>query len=93
MPTPGPWSKNIFARYYARFGEWPKGLFLILQGDPVPVDLVSAGDRLRKVFLTEEAKRELYEELNPMPRKTVTWATEDGETVTLTAYEPREAEG
>jgi hypothetical protein len=89
MSTPGPETQVLCSRYFARFGQWPSFLILILGSDPIPPDLEAAAYRLRKVWLRVEAEKELRDELNPLVRKTVTWTTETGETVTFHGYEPR----
>lgn len=92
MAEPGPMAKQLYARYFARFGEWGPGLFLILQGDPIPADLVEAGERLRKIWKRVELERELRDELDPPKPKTVTWVNDSGEVVTIHGYETREEE-
>ena len=88
MPIPGPESQKLAARYFAITGKWPPGLLLVLDGDPVPVDLQIAGERLRKVWLRVEAEKALRDELDPPKRKTVTWTNDAGEEITIEAYEP-----
>ena len=92
MSEPGPLTKKIAAQFYARFGEWPPGLILVLGADPIPADLEEAARRLRKVWLRVEAEKELRDELNPPVRKTVTWVNENGETVSISGFEPRSYE-
>jgi hypothetical protein len=89
MPQPGPFTKKIAARYYARFGEWPPGLILVLGADPIPVDLTEAAQRLRKVWLRVEAEKELREELDPPRPKTVKWVNENSDVVSISGFEPR----
>jgi hypothetical protein len=87
MAYPGPETRKLYARYYARFGEWGQ-LDLILQGDPVPPDLLTAAKRLRAVYLAEEERRQLAENLGPKPKRIrVEWVTEDGEQVAVEGYE------
>jgi hypothetical protein len=89
MPQPGPEQKKIAAVYYARFGDWPPGLLLVLRGDPVPHDLQENASRMRRVFLAEELKREIAENLNPPKRVRVSWTNDQGEEITIEGYEAR----
>jgi hypothetical protein len=90
MSMPGPETKKLAARYYARFGQWPPGLILVLGEDPVPSDVVEAAERLRKIWLRVDLERELRDEIHPPNRKTVTWVNDDGETVSVDGYETAE---
>lgn len=90
MSEPGPLTHKIASRYYARFGEWPPGLILVLGADPIPPDLEEAARRLRKIWLRVEAEKELRDELNPPARKIVMWTNDAGETITLEGFEPIE---
>jgi len=89
MPQPGPFTKKIAARYYARFGVYPPGLILVLGADPIPADLEEAARRLRKVWQRVEAEKELRDELDPPIRKTVRWVNENGDVVSISGFEPR----
>jgi hypothetical protein len=90
MPQPGPWSKKIYALYYARTGSWAPGLLLVLGGDPIPRDLEENARRMRTVFLSEELKREMHETESPRKKKTVTWVNDHGEKITLEGFETEE---
>jgi hypothetical protein len=87
MAYPGPLTKKIAAQFYARFGEYPPGLILVLGADPIPPDLEEAARRLRKVWLRVEAEKALRDELNPPKRKTVTWVNEFGETLSISGFD------
>ena len=89
MSEPGPFTKKIAARYYARFGEYPPGLILVLGADPIPPDLEEAAQRLRKIWLRVEAEKELRDALDPPQRKTVRWVNENGDVVSISGFEPR----
>jgi hypothetical protein len=87
MPAPGPMAKALYARYYARFGTWGQ-LELILQGDPIPKDLMENATRMRRAFLTEQERVEFAEKLRPGPKpKRVTFTNERGEEVTIDGFE------
>jgi hypothetical protein len=90
MPNPGPETKKLAANYYARFGEWPPGLLLVLGSDPVPLDLVATAERYRKLWQRVEMEKELMELLNPAKPKTVTWTNDAGEEMSLSGFEVEE---
>jgi hypothetical protein len=90
MPNPGPETKKIAANYYARFGQWPPGLLLVLGSDPVPPDLVAAGEKYRQLWLRVEMEKELQESLHPPEPKTVTWTNDRGELVSISGFEVEE---
>jgi len=92
MPEPGPLTKKIAAQFYARFGEYPPGLILVLGTDPIPSDLEEAARRLRKVWLRVEAEKALRDELDPPQPKTVKWVNEHGDVVSISGFEPRAEE-
>jgi len=76
MPEPGPFSKRIYAIYYARFGQWAPGLLAVLRGDPIPSDLQENAQRMRKIFLAEQARRDAEEEARPKGEVKITWVKE-----------------
>jgi hypothetical protein len=54
----GPLVSDLATRYYARFGQWPETLRLMLRGAPVPDEIVQAGEKLREVWKREQLFRE-----------------------------------
>jgi hypothetical protein len=87
MGMPGPMAKALYARFYARFGNWGK-LDLILQGDPIPKDLMENATRMRRIFLTEQERAEFVEKLRPAPKKKrVEFTNDSGEKVVIDGFE------
>lgn len=68
----GPETRKLATRYFARFGDWPISLRLILGGRPIPKDIVESGERLRKVWQREELLREAREKLDGTDKMTLT---------------------
>ena len=87
MPIPGPETQVLCSRLYAMSGQWPAFLEGILKGDPIPQDLVEAGERLRRVWLRVETEAELRDELEPPKKVTVSWVNDIGEEISIIGFE------
>lgn len=57
-PVIGPHLRSMSALYWARFGEWPLSLELVLQGRPVPASLKREAEAWK---LIEDKRREAEE--------------------------------
>lgn len=66
VPGLGPLVVDLATRYYARFGQWPETLRLILRGAPVPIEIVEDAEKRREVWKREQLFREARLKDNPM---------------------------
>jgi hypothetical protein len=67
----GPETRKLAVRYFARFGDWPISLRLILGALPIPRDMVESGGRLRKLWEAEERIREMREKADGTDKTTL----------------------
>jgi hypothetical protein len=87
MAKPGPFAREHYAKFFAVFGHWGS-LALILQGDPIPPDLLVAGERLRAIYLRETEKKlaKMDEEESRKEKTRITWINDLGEECSIEGY-------
>jgi len=81
MAELGPFLKQHSSRYFAVTGRWPECLHLVLKGDEIPQDLRENAQRLRAIYLREQDRKSLLEEIEELGKvkSTISWTNELGE--------------